>query len=263
MRELKLYWSTSLQNGRKNFGDWLSPVLCEALSGMRIVHARPNKCDLMALGSILSKAKNHFWNRRIHIWGSGLIQSVKPFDSPHHIHAVRGWRTAACLRNQRPAVVGDPGLLCGILLPPGSVGHKKWRVGLIPHYVDQANPLIRHFADKPGVKIIDVFAETLNFIRDVAACEVILSSSLHGLITADALSVPNAWMRLSDQVWGEDFKYHDYYSIYGIEDVRPFPFNAGTEVADVLKVADDYRRPGLEDRQQALEQAFPFQRGRV
>jgi len=230
---------------------------------MRIVHARPNKCDLMALGSILSKAKNHIWNRRIHIWGSGLIESVKPFDSPHFIHAVRGWQTAACLRNQRSIVVGDPGLLCGILVPSDIARHKKWRIGLIPHYVDQSHPLIRQFACNQGVKIIDVFADTLAFIRDVAACEVVLSSSLHGLITADALSVPNAWMRLSDKVWGEDFKYHDYYSIYGVDNVRPFPFDASTEVSDVLRLADDYQRPGLEDLQQALTRAFPFRRGGV
>jgi len=263
MRELKLYWSTSLQNGRKNFGDWLSPVLCEALSGMRIVYARPNKCDLMALGSILSKAKNRFWNRKIHIWGSGLIEAVKPFTSPHQIHAVRGWRTAACLRNQRPTVVGDPGLLCGMLVPPGIAGHKKWRVGLIPHYVDQTNPQIRQFAANQGVRIIDVFSETLDFIREVAACEVVLSSSLHGLITADALGVPNAWMRLSDKVWGDDFKYHDYYSVFGIEGVRPFPFEARTEPADVLKLVEDYRRPGLADRQHALALTFPFRRDAI
>ncbi|MFA5516687.1 MAG: polysaccharide pyruvyl transferase family protein [Desulfuromonadales bacterium] len=260
MKSLKLYWSTSLQNGRKNFGDWLSPVLCEALSGLPVVHAYPNRCDLMAIGSILAKAKNHFWNRRLDVWGSGLIADIGAFDSPHRLHAVRGWKTAAAIRNRRVAVVGDPGLLADRLVPANVGARKQWGVGLVPHYVDQDNPLIHDFlARAPGAKFIDIFSGIEDFIRQVAACEVVLSSSMHGLIVADALGVPNAWIRLSGKVWGNDFKFHDYYSVFGIEP-EPFPFDPQTRLADVLALADAYRRPGLERIKRDLVAAFPYKR---
>ncbi|MDD4456299.1 MAG: polysaccharide pyruvyl transferase family protein [Syntrophotalea acetylenica] len=258
---LKLYWSTSLQNGHRNFGDWLSPRLCEALSGMKVVHARPNRCDLMALGSILGKAKNHFWNRRIDIWGSGLIARCKPFKSPHRIHAVRGWHTARAISNQQIAVVGDPGLLCDILVPGNIAVRKDYSVGLIPHYVDRENTLIRSIVEQiPRARCIDIFSETLDFIRQVAACEYVLSSSMHGLITADALGVPNAWIRLSDKVWGEDFKFHDYFSVFGLENVQPFPLERYTSLRDIEQGLAGYGRPGLQDIKTRLYQAFPYKK---
>jgi hypothetical protein len=261
MKVLNLYWSTSLQDGRKNFGDWLSPVLCEALSGMKIVHARPNKCDLMALGSILAKAKNHLWNRRIDIWGSGLIEDIGTFKSPHRIHAVRGKNTAKAIRNQSVTVVGDPGLLCDMLLSGNVVRHKAHSVGLIPHYVDQNNPLVHEFLSRhPRSRMIDVFSDTLDFIRQVAACEVVLSSSLHGLITADSLGVPNHWMCLSDKVQGANFKFYDYYSIYGFERVCPFLLRPESSEAGVLALAEQYHRPGLSEIKKNLLHAFPFKK---
>lgn len=261
MKQLKLYWSTSLQNGRKNFGDWLSPVLCEAISGMDVVHARPNKCDLMAIGSILGKAKNHFWNRRIDIWGSGLIEDVGRFRCPHRIHALRGRNTARAIRNQKVTVLGDPGLLCDILLPGNIVKKKEYSVGLIPHYMDQDNRAVREFqARHPRARIIDVFSDTLDFIRQVAACEFVLSSSLHGLITADALTVPNRWMRLSEKVWGKDFKFHDYYSIYGLERAEPFSLGLETRENEVLELALNYARPGLSEIKANLLHSFPFKK---
>jgi pyruvyltransferase len=261
MDTLKLYWSTSLQNGRKNFGDWLSPVLCEALSGMRVVHARPNKCDLMALGSILGKAKNHFWNRRMDIWGSGLIEDSVPFKSPHRIHAVRGWHSARSIVNHKIDVVGDPGLMCHILVPDNITACKDFSVGFIPHYVDQDNALVRDVVERvPRARIIDIFSETLDFIRQVAACEYVLSSSMHGLITADALGVPNAWLRLSDKIWGRDFKFHDYYSIFGLDNMKPFALTGETSLDDIHRALDGYSRPGLEEIRNRLYQAFPYKK---
>ena len=261
MKELKLYWSTSLQNGKKNFGDWLSPVLVEALSGMKVVHARPNKCDLMGLGSLLAKAKNHFWNRKIDIWGPGLIEDIGQFRSPHRIHAVRGWHTARAICNQKVAVVGDPGLLCDMLVPTNIALKKDSTVGIIPHYVDQGSPLVREFlCNNPRARMIDIFSETLDFISQVARCEVVLSSSMHGLIAADALGVPNAWIRLSDKVWGKDFKFADYYSVFGLDNITPFPLQPSTSEKEVLALTESYSRPGLAQIKESLVKAFPYMR---
>lgn len=258
-RVIKLYWSTSLQNGRKNFGDWLSPLLVEALSGCKVVHARPNKCDLMALGSILAKAKNHVWNRKMDIWGSGLIEDIGTFNSPHRIHALRGKRTAAAVSNQKVEVLGDPGLLCPILLPDSVTATKEFTVGFVPHYVDQGNPVLDYLCStNRSFRRIDVFEETHDFMRQVAACEIVLSSSLHGLITADALGVPAIWMKLSSDVWGNDFKFHDYFSIYGLEDPVPFAPDESTTVDSIVRLAEKVTRPGIDDIKKELYDSFPF-----
>lgn len=261
MPPLRLYWSTSLQQGRRNFGDWLSPVLCELLSGRQIVHARPNRCDLVAVGSILAKVKNRFWNRTIDIWGPGLIEDIGPFRCPHRVHAVRGWLTARRMVNQQITVVGDPGLLCSLLVSPDSLPGKKHTVGLIPHYEDLEHPWVHGFLERHSrARLISVFSETVSFLHQVAQCEVVLSSSLHGLVTADALGVPSAWMRLSDRQWGDDFKYHDYYSIYGEGNSVPWPFGPDTTEEQVLAVAEHYARPGLDRIKQQLLDSFPFPR---
>ncbi|AJF06878.1 polysaccharide pyruvyl transferase family protein [Geoalkalibacter subterraneus] len=256
-KPLKLYWSSGLKNGKKNFGDWLSPVLCEAISGREVVYAKPRHCDLVAVGSILQRLKNHFWSHRVHVWGSGLIEQVPSFSTPHFIHAVRGKLTASTLRNRTVDTLGDPGLLCDILLPEKHP-HKKFRIGVVPHYKDQGHSAVAEFAKQPGVCVIDILSETDEFLNQVSRCEHILSSSLHGLIVADALEIPNGWIKISNGVRGNDFKFSDYYSIFGLESPNPFPFCNTTTVHEVEKWCLEYHRPGLREIKQRLHDAFPF-----
>ena len=256
-KPIKLYWSSSLKNGKKNFGDWLSPVLCEHLSGRPVVYAKLNKCDMIGIGSILHRLKNHFWTHHVHIWGSGLIEEQRPFSSPHTFHAVRGKLSAAKIKNQEIKALGDPGLLSHLLLPE-RCGAKHVRVGIIPHYVDRKNPVVLEFSKRSGVACIDVFAETLDFITQVNRCEFILSSSLHGLIIADALGIPNGWIKPSPHVRGNDFKFADYYSVFGLDNMAPLPFGIHTTVRNVEDWCADYQRPDLETIKLDLYNSFPF-----
>jgi len=256
-KTLKLYWSSGLKNGKKNFGDWLSPALVEAVSGRPVTYAKLNRCDLVAVGSILQRLKNHFWSHRVNVWGSGLIEEQRPFRSPHTFAAVRGKLTAETIRNHNIPALGDPGLLSRILLPE-RVQEKQFRIGIVPHYADQQLPLVKEFVKKPGVTFIDIFSETQDFLVQVSRCEFILSSSLHGLIVADALEIPNAWIKLSDKVRGRDFKFADYYSVFGLEEMRPMPFTPHTTVAEVENSCSEYLRPGLEEVKAGLYESFPL-----
>lgn len=261
MKKLKLYWWNKLDNGGKNFGDWLSPILCEVLSGMPVVHSLPHKCDLMAIGSILGKAKKSIWSRRIDIWGTGLIENKKNFKSPHRIHAVRGQKTADLIQNRKISVIGDPGLLCNILVRPGIVDIKKFSVGIIPHFVDKGHPLPKILLEKiPHSKLINIFTDPIKFIKQVASCDVILSSCLHGLITADSLEIPNAWIRLSDNLRGGGFKFQDYYSVFDIEAVEPFALNSSTNIKKIHAMAGNYCRPGINAIKKDLMRSFPFKK---
>ena len=68
-----------------------------------------------------------------------------------------------------------------------------------------------------NVLVIDVQRQPIEVIADVDKCEYILSSSLHGVIAADSLGIPNAWILLSDKVLGSGFKFYDYASAFGMK----------------------------------------------
>lgn len=258
LEKLYLHWSSSIKNGQKNFGDWLSPVLCHHLSGKEIVHAKANQADLVAIGSILQRVKNRFWNRKTNIWGSGFIKEQAPITAKHTFHAVRGKKTAFLIKGAEIKTLGDPGLLVNMLFPEHNKTEKKHKVGLVAHYKDQNSSLIKELQSTldDEVLVIDIFSETYDFMKKVASCECILSSSLHGLVTADAFGIPNSWLKLSDQLRGGYFKFQDYYSVFDIEATPLFPEMISSELIE--KIKDNYYRRNLDQIRHELLQSFPF-----
>lgn len=112
--------------------------------------------------------------------------------------------------------MGDGGLLYPLLLKKEPA--KKYPVGIIPHYRDQTLPAVKELAARfKNAVIIDVLDEPLKVLEQIASCEKILSSSLHGLIVADALEIPNRHVHFSGNVRGNGFKFRDYYSVFAPE----------------------------------------------
>lgn len=62
-----------------------------------------------------------------------------------------------------------------------------------------------------GVRFIDVLDEPAKVIDAIACCEVVISTSLHGIIVAEAYGVPAVWAIAGDRVLGGEFKFRDYY----------------------------------------------------
>ena len=48
----------------------------------------------------------------------------------------------------------------------------------------------------------------------LSKCKRVISSSLHDLILADSLVIPNIRIILSNKIYGGNFKFNDYYSSY-------------------------------------------------
>ena len=213
----------------KNWGDALSPVLVSLLSGKPVVHIAPSGYQhdrYFAIGSILGGA-----NERTEVWGTGFIrENERPIGPPRAVHAVRGPLSRLSLVSQGiecPEIYGDPALLLprffNVRVP------QRYAVGIVPHYADKLSPWLDRFRNDPQVSILDIESGITEFVRSVQSCEVILSSSLHGLICADAYGVPNAWVQFSDRLLGGDFKFRDY------------RLSIGADVTDRVRVDEETR----------------------
>lgn len=173
------------------------------------IHEKSPQYNYLICGSILSSAdKNSI------VWGSGFItQNAQLPNPPHKIYAVRGKLTWNQLKNQKittPYIFGDPALILPKIYNP--VIQKKYQLGIIPHYTEQNSELLNQYRIK-NIKIIDICQKVENVINDILSCENIVSSSLHGLIVADAYKIPSLWIGIGDKIQGVGFKYFDYYSI--------------------------------------------------
>lgn len=220
----------------RNWGDALSPILARLLSGRPVVHlAGVHHSRYLAIGSILGSA-----NERAEVWGSGFIRENEPLlGRPRMIHAVRGPLSRDSLLGRGvncPQVYGDPALLLPRFFNP-EVG-KRYAVGIIPHYIDKGNLWLEKYRRDPQVLIIDVEMEIEEFVRAVKSCEAILSSSLHGLICADSYGVPSAWIRLSDNVVGGDFKFRDYRLSIGTGEPSCLRITPDTRLTDAVRNAE-------------------------
>ena len=256
-----------------NFGDELGVFLIERLFGQSVEYADYEKCDLLAIGSILGKAAlykpHHFiklskwFSRAVDVWGSGMLAPYRHFGCCRlRFHAVRGHLTKALVPSRNHCeemALGDPGLLSDRLLSDKQRRVKKYAVGLIPHIHDQTHPLLLQLAQKKNIRLINVFHHPMDVIEQIAQCDFIYSTSLHGLIVADSLQVPNAWINGCAEVAERDFKFRDYYSVFGLKDPAPLKITAELLSPQSLdQLAATYERQELEAIKGKLQKAFPL-----
>jgi hypothetical protein len=186
---------------KKNWGDILSQFLLEYYSGKKL-----NKDDVFYFddasymldknGKIVGIGSSMKYVRPDdYVWGTGCIDTVNIGNKPKKIYSVRGPLTRDTLLKRGwdvPEVYGDPALLFPRIYNPTI--EKKYKIGLIPHCVDffslEGLKAINHMEDM-GIKIINVTSGINEFIDQLKECELIISSSLHGLIAAEAYGIPN------------------------------------------------------------------------
>ena len=244
----------------RNFGDALNPVLIEALSGKTVVHSSrvvnlAGKPVYYVIGSILQRisSSNAF------VWGSGFLDSRDGLETlPRKVLAVRGPLTRRKLLQlgvECPEVYGDPALLCPMLFKPAA---KRYRLGFVPHYVDRDSPLLDKFRRMSGVSVIDVTDRVQDVVRGITECEVIASSSLHGLVAADAYGIPSIWVEISGKLKGDDFKFHDYFQSVGRRDTAPVQLTDDATPDGLLLTRTKYR---IEIDLTKLLRACPFYDG--
>ena len=126
--------------------------------------------------------------------------------------AVRGEWSRRMGRLPKSTPLGDLGVLAPVLAD-GRVSPPVAEL-VLGHYVDHA--LTRRH---PKAAVIPITADPRDIIAAVASAGIVYTSSLHGLILADALGVPHVYER-HPEVRGYGFKFMDYGTALG-ETVRP------------------------------------------
>jgi pyruvyltransferase len=206
---IKLYSWTDL----RNFGDAMSKDIVSWVSDedVELVDARVSG-KLVAVGSVLQRVMPGDV-----VWGTG----VHPAGYQHFwmnpdkaklditVLATRGpiTRDVLIARNVNcPPVFGDPAILLPLFYPKEKT--KDLDTVLIPHFAD-----FGYFSGRPdrclGATLVDPSWDWKEIVDIISKARRVVSSSLHGLIVAEAYGVPAVWYRLSKQ---EGYiKYQDYY----------------------------------------------------
>lgn len=226
---LRMYW----WKAKPNFGDALNPILLSLLSGVPVEWSdSADQPVLTCVGSVIDHAKPG-WA----VWGSGLVADDVTAPPDLRILALRGPKTRerlVSLKHDPPAIFGDPCLLMPVVWPlPHARVKYEW--GFIPHYVDLSRSAMRHHRSLWMVRklrevlrrehsiVIDPRLPIEEYVRRFARCRAIVSSSLHGVVMAEAYGKPCVWIRFADSrdIIGGEFKFRDFFEGVGKQSVEP------------------------------------------
>ena len=202
----------------KNFGDCLSPIILKHYGFTPVFCTSNDKSDIVVAGTLLQWLTRDYQG---YIAGAGGDNHVYDFKNAH-ILAVRGKLTLNNFTSiNNNTVLGDPGLLMPLIYNGSK--EKEWQLGIVPHFVDYEHPFIEKIMNrcKGRCKIINVRRDPKDVINEITACNYIVSSSLHGLIIADAYGIPNIRIVIKETMPSEfyDYKFDDYYSIFNYRHV--------------------------------------------
>jgi len=219
------WWRLSNNPNCNNAGDDITPYIYEKITGKKPqLDTNPmnsSKVNVLGCGSILDWA-----GPKSIIWGSGSMFDKTKNNQVLEYRAVRGPLTREVILkkgNNCPPVYGDPGLLLPLFFYPKI--KPIYKIGIIAHYQD--NQEIEKLAKKiEDTVFINMINSIENVITQILNCEVIISSSLHGIIIPHAYNKPAAWLDriILDKDYKINnvykFKYHDYYAS---REIYPYP----------------------------------------
>lgn len=237
---------------RPNFGDALTPWLIRKIAFVYPTFARPEEpvCKFLVTGSIVSYA-----TASCIVWGAGVLSAHDAVSPRARFLAVRGpltRRRALACGADCAEVYGDPALLLPRFYSPAPGARRG--VGVVPHFSDRPRVAAK-WRDSPELELIDIQGPVESVVDRLAGCELVVSSSLHGLIAAHAYGVPAVWVKYRDLPCGDDSKFYDYFLSI---DRDPSPVKLKEDEHDPDRLAAHAVAPPREFSLQRLWDACPF-----
>lgn len=237
------YWWES-----NNLGDTLSPIIVNymlsrnGLDSNVIVSSRRH---LYAVGSVLTAGIQDCT-----VWGSGILNasliyrlSRRRFD----VRAVRGPLTRAILMDYGhivPEVYGDPAILMVEIYNPVNI-EKKHKFGLIMHK-DQILDIPKDLDIYP----IDICTDNYcKFIDELKKVEIVISSSLHGIILAESYGIEAILLKPKIDI----LKYYDWYY-----STRRFDFPVAETIKKATLISPVALPTNLDTLRKNLKKVFPY-----
>jgi pyruvyltransferase len=244
-----LYWWEPA-DGSVNVGDYLSKVIVSSMLSLRdleLREKREHRRRLFAVGSVLHNAKDGET-----VWGSGINGKIPAQQHAFRqldVRAVRGPLTRRFLAEKgimAPEIYGDPALLMPRFFPADllEAGPQRDFV-VVPHFNEPADKFSRY-----QDQLVLPTSKPVEFVRQLLSAKFVVSSSLHGIILAEAYGLPAIYL---DSGNGENrFKYDDYYHGTG-----RMQWHSGGSVEECLERGgnDGFDLGRL---QQGLMGAFPY-----
>lgn len=253
---------------RANFGDQLNIDLFSFFNKS----TQNDSCIMLAIGSLLDsfllKKRKRKRKTPIIVYGTGFIKDKTKkdvFAYPLKVYACRGYNTLERLKQADDVqivdnvVVADPGILVSKIFDTKEI-KKKYKLGIIPHYVDKDSALLNKIKVTNSV-VLDICEDPKILVKKIAECECIISSAMHGLIAADSLGIPNIRMIVTDKLTGGDYKFDDYYSAFGISNHNRINLNEQDVTDEDLPfIISHYKitRDKVAEMQKKLINIFPF-----
>ncbi|PML04857.1 hypothetical protein BCT86_14445, partial [Vibrio breoganii] len=198
-----------------NLGDELAKLIIERRLNVKVNRTGINNADCIIVGSILERAFKGATSG-LSVFGCGFMDTPKELltDLNLNIVSVRGYLTKSILEKYDYSCdyIGDIGLVVDELLDTSDLV-KKHQVTLIPHHnhFDTYKSIIKKL--NLPYNLIDLRTYNLDFVlMEIACSELVISQSLHGLVMADSLAIPNVWLKKERLHRGDDFKFKDYFS---------------------------------------------------
>lgn len=296
MSAVPLSWvATSREQSFANLGDALSPIIVSALSGLPVVHRDFSswRTRLASVGTIAHGLRCG----TVHLWGTGIDHRKHPADpkldfyekppnTKFHIHALRGPFSAQTFRKQGldvPDIYGDPIWFLPSIVDPAK---KQYELGVIVHLSEldglsdtaQVNKAILRYKIPPSlassVKIITTMTQPTwgaleAKVKEITACKRIASTSLHGLVIAEAYGIPCVYFRLlgkkvafpnlDDDGERLDWRMRDFYKGVGLQNLFVYGQRRvkATDWEDLIRAIDLYWNP-IHWSAEAFLDAFPL-----
>lgn len=213
--KINFFWFSALPT---NFGDWVTPYLIKKICGSEVKNpVDPTNTDnyvVLSTGSIM-----RLCGANTIVWGSGIRDRYQDIKPGKLIRSIRGPITRTRILEvggECPPIYGDPALLLPRFYSPKGI-NRKYLLGIAPH-ISQYDKIKQLYRGEERVLVIDLRTKNIESVVDkLLMCEKIVSSSLHGIIVANAYNVPVRWIQFDTNVFGDNTKYYDHFESIGIK----------------------------------------------